>query len=135
MRGAPVGEVAHVRVPALVQGDQVLELAQHVEGAALVALTGPYRRARGLGGVVGRHGASPCEEMRNGDVGRMPDPMVTRGHPAPAVAWGASRPVTGRPPRDSDGKSPAVRWRHQRHWVIMVSRAGGRSAATGRTGS
>ena len=74
MRGAPVGEVAHVRVPALVQGDQVLELAQHVEGAALVALTGPYRRARGLGGVVGRHGASPCEEMRNGDVGRMPTP-------------------------------------------------------------
>src|SRR2546430_1406231 len=59
VQGLAVGQVAHVGVPALVQRDHVLELAQYVQGTTSSAgLAGTDGRARGLGGVA-RHGGTP----------------------------------------------------------------------------
>jgi hypothetical protein len=41
VRGLAVGQVPHVGVLAAVERDEVLELAQHAEGATLASLAGP----------------------------------------------------------------------------------------------
>src|SRR5262245_23797876 len=71
MYGLPIREVAQVGVAAIVERDQVLELAEHAEGAAS-GLAGADRRARGLGRVAS-HAVTPCR-------GRLP------GVPAPTLS-------------------------------------------------